>query len=280
MANSNYSTDNYMDINSPELKQAKKDLLKSGYSGTKRAFEIFFVMCFLVLLPLALYGLYEHIKWSNLPILFFGAICGILFADFMSGLVHWGADTWGTLEWAFVGTTFIRSFREHHVSPTAMCEHDFFETNGDNFMLVLLPLFLLTRKDYLLNSPDGITVSWWDLFSAMFWMTATIGVALTNQFHKWAHMSRLPAVVAFLQNSWIILPRTYHSLHHRPAFECSYCITTGWLNPLLDYINFWRKVENVVQKLTGLIPREDDWKWTGLVKETPDAVKRYMDKSK
>jgi len=275
MANTNYNTENYMDINTPEIKQAKKDLLKAGYSSTKRAFEIFFVVCVCILLPLALSKLYPHLYWSNFPILFFGGICGLLFADFMSGLVHWGADTWGTLEWPFVGTTFIRSFREHHVSPTAMCDHDFFETNGDNFMLVVLPLVLLSRK----GDPD-VTVGWWDLFSAMFWMTASIGIAMTNQFHKWAHTAKLPAVVATLQNWWLILPKTYHTSHHRPAFDGCYCITTGWLNPILDHSHFWRKVEDVVQKITGLIPREDDWKWTGLVKETPEAVKRYMEKTK
>jgi len=280
MANSNFNTENYMDVNTPEIKQAKKELLKSGYSSTKRAFEIFFVGFVLVLLPIGLYNLYYHIYLSNLPILFFGGICGILFADFMSGLVHWGADTWGTLEWPFFGPTFIRSFREHHVSPTAMCEHDFFETNGDNFMLVVPPLLYLARKDYFLNSPDGITVSWWDIFGAMFWMTAAIGISMTNQFHKWSHSAKLPSLVSHLQDWWIILPRTKHSLHHRPAFDGCYCITTGWLNPLLDNTNFWRHVEYVVNKITGLIPREDDWKWTGLVKETPEAVKRYMEKTK
>jgi len=189
----------------------------------------------------------------------------------MSGLVHWGADTWGTLEWPFVGPTFIRSFREHHVSPTAMCEHDFFETNGDNCMLVVIPLFILA----FFSSSDH----WWSIFISCFWMSACVGVAFTNQFHKWSHTVKLPTIVTLLQRYWIILPKVNHTLHHRPAFDGYYCITTGWLNPVLDGINFWRYVESFVHKMTGLIPREDDWKWTGLVQETPDVVKKYMEEN-
>jgi len=205
-----------------------------------------------------------------------GSIAGMIFADFMSGLVHWGADTWGNLEWPFVGTTYIRSFREHHIAPTAMCDHDWFETNGDNFMLVVIPLISLSMKDYLSNSPDGITVPWTELFMSMFWLSTAIGIAMTNQFHQWSHKQKPPALVSLLQSYWIILPKSSHSLHHRPAFDGSYCITTGWLNPLLDFTNFWRYAESVVHKMTGLIPREDDWKWTGLVPETPEVVKKYL----
>jgi ubiquitin-conjugating enzyme E2 variant len=269
-----------MDINTPELKRAKKELLKQGYSSTKRAFEMFFVFCVVVELPLALYNLLVNIERENFYVFVVAAFLGILFSDFMSGLVHWAADTWGTLDWPFVGPTFIRSFREHHVSPAAMCDHDFFETNGDNFMLVVVPLFFVSRKDYFLNSPDGIHVPWWEIFSAMFWLTTCLGVAMTNQFHKWSHTAKPPALVTLLQNYRIILPKFNHTLHHRPAFDGYYCITTGWLNPVLDGINFWKKVEAIVHKVTGLIPREDDWKWTGLVKDTPEVVLKFMEKNK
>jgi hypothetical protein len=30
------------------------------------------------------------------------------------------------------------------------------------------------------------------------------------------------------------------------------------MNPFLEYIDYWRKLENVISKVTGAIPRADD----------------------
>jgi len=257
-----------MDNNNPELRNAKRELLKQGYSKGKRMIEIMCTVLAVGLFPFACYNIASHFSLSLFPALICGITVGILFADFMSGLVHWSADTWGTLEVPFFGPTFIRSFREHHVTPAAMCEHDLFETNGDNFMLTIIPLYYVGSVNMELDS--------WNIFVAAFWVSTCFGVSLTNQFHKWAHTHRPPPFVTFLQKHWIILPKENHTQHHKPAFDGYYCITTGWLNPLLDSIGFWKTLENIISRATGLIPREDDWKWTGLVAATPVAVMKFM----
>jgi len=267
-----YSTANYMDNNNPELRNAKRELLKQGYSNGKRTVEIMCTLLVAFLFPYACLNIASHFSLPLFPALIGGITVGILFADFMSGLVHWGADTWGTLEVPFFGPTFIRSFREHHVVPAALCEHDWFETNGDNFMLTIIPLYYVgfILKLNLMGHNS------WEFFVAAFWISTCFGVALTNQFHKWAHTHRPPSFVTFLQKYRIILPKENHTQHHKPAFDGYYCITTGWLNPFLDSIGFWKTLEKIISRATGLIPREDDWKWTGLVAATPVAVKNFM----
>ena len=72
---------------------------------------------------------------------------------------------------------FIRPFREHHIDPTSITRHDFIETNGDNFAVVIPPLANMAYQ-FLTTSPEEIqdTYNW-----KMFLFLLAIFASLTNQ---------------------------------------------------------------------------------------------------
>uniref|UniRef100_A0A8R1HW85 TMEM189_B_dmain domain-containing protein n=1 Tax=Caenorhabditis japonica TaxID=281687 RepID=A0A8R1HW85_CAEJA len=239
----------------PQHAGAKK--LASMYSREKRWQEIVSLIVAIFLFSAVFINLlrsWEHSIWKS--VLFY-AVLGVMTADFLSGLVHWGADTFGSVETWF-GRSFIRPFREHHVDPTAITRHDFVEVNGDNFMLCVAPLLWIVWQQHTYEQQQ---LTQWASFH---WYILLLGiyVALTNQIHKWSHTYfGLSKFVVFLQKTHIILPRSHHKIHHISPHACYYCITTGWLNWPLEYIGFWRKLEWVVTKVSGMQPREDDLKW-------------------
>ena len=150
-------------------------------------------------------------------------------------------------------------FREHHVDPTAFTRRDFIVTWGDACM-VSAPF--MSAVVYLLYSTETQQIK---EMHAIFWMF-TIGIivaAANNQTHKWAHThTGNPKWVTWLQNMHIILPKVHHHLHHTPPHTINYCIVTGWANYPLEYVNFWRHLEWIIEKVTGLKPRQDDMKWS------------------
>lgn len=185
---------------------------------------------------------------------------GIVMADFFSGLIHWGADTWGAVDLPVIGKAFIRPFREHHVDPTAMTRHDLFETNGDNLLITSPFVCWYLYK----NSTYPIEILKDDFRFQSFVYALAVFIILTNQIHKWSHMYYgLPAWVETLQKYHIILPKKHHRIHHVSPHETYFCITTGWLNYPLEKIRFFQSLEYIIEKITGVPPRFDDMKWAG-----------------
>jgi len=160
---------------------------------------------------------------------------GLCVADFMSGLVHWSADTYGSPTTPVFGG-FVRTFREHHADQIDITRHDFIETNGDVCIFSSPVHFVLLL---VVEDPFGLAC----IFGVFF------GSYFNSQLHKWAHSAERPRLVRLFQRLRLVLSPRHHSRHHSGPHLTHYCITNGWMNTLLDGIGFFRKLEWLLLQL-------------------------------
>nr|CAB3267065.1 transmembrane protein 189 [Phallusia mammillata] len=241
----------------PPSKNGAK-ILSQLYSPEKRLQEQISVFLCVVVMTIHSILLIRYFQLSNLTYIIPAMFAGIITADFASGFVHWAADSWGSIEIPVLGKAFIRPFREHHIDPTAITRHDMVETNGDNFMLVIIPIAVSVLR-FSTQTLDEIQSNY--AFQA-YTFSLALFICLTNQIHKWSHTySGLPWIVTVLQDYHIILPKQHHRIHHIAPHETYFCITTGWLNYPLEKLRFWVGLEWLIERITGIKPRSDDLKW-------------------
>jgi ubiquitin-conjugating enzyme E2 variant len=182
----------------------------------------------------------------------FAIAVGMAAADLGSGLVHWGADTWGRDDFPVIGHRLLVPFRVHHVNPDDFLRRTFVDTNGDVAFLAipLISLLFLLPLD-----------NWWGSAAATAGF-AFCGIGMmTNQIHQWAHMPAPPRLVRLLQDWSIILGRVEHAAHHQRPYDVHYCITTGWCNRAAEALGIFRRMETAITRVTSARPRQDDLRY-------------------
>lgn len=162
----------------------------------------------------------------------FKAIGVVLFADFITGLVHWMEDSYWSPETPILGKWLVIPNIAHH-------------ENGQDFL----------KKSWLASSWDLLLAGIAVIFIAFCANRLTWEVALfvsiiinANQIHKWAHMTRYankPKIIGFLQKLYILQRTDHHGRHHRKPNNTHYCTVTNVLNPVLDKLRFWRGLEKI-----------------------------------
>jgi hypothetical protein len=216
----------------------------SGYSGIEdhsaplhsfleHATSFIFPLLFGLNVYLAGARLYElDLLWLvviALPIAMLGG-------DFISGIVHWAADTYCSEDTPIVGQSLVKPFRMHHIYPRDICTHNLVATVG-NVCILAFPVLSLTLVLMWLSD------HWLLAFGVLMTALMSVATVATNQFHKWAHQESPSAFARWLQRKRLVLEPSHHQLHHTSPFEMHYCITTGWLNPFLNKIKFFRRIE-------------------------------------
>ena len=188
-------------------------------------------------------GMFLH-WWT--PLVLAVAACA---ADFVSGLVHWTADTWFSETMPVLGRRFLRPFRVHHVNPDDFLRRNFVDCNGDVAMLNMPMLIAALAVPVLSDSGAAVSLA----------LVAFAATSLpTNQVHQWAHMPDPPAAVRWLQRRRIILSADDHARHHQEPYVANYCIATGWCNRWLLALGFFPACERLITQCFGIEPRADE----------------------
>ena len=165
---------------------------------------------------------------------------GIVGGDLVSGIVHWAADTYGSEETPLIGPSLVKPFRLHHIYPRDICTHGLVELTGNVCILAVPALSLSLYLLWLM--PD----SGWLAFAAICFALLAAATVATNHFHMWAHQESPSRLARWLQRRRIVLEPQHHQMHHTLPFDRNYCITNGWLNPLLNKLKFFRRLEAVL----------------------------------
>lgn len=172
-----------------------------------------------------------------------------ILSDLLTGILHWFADTYGSEDTPVLGR-LIKPFRLHHIYPGAICRHDLVLTIG-NACLIAVPVLGI-----LLYSMAGeAEIPGTKSFAALSLTLVAFAAVATNIFHRWAHAEETNRPIRLLQRSRLILTKEHHELHHSRPFDTNYCITVGWLNPLLEKLEFFRKFELLLGRL-GVRPAD------------------------
>ncbi len=219
-----------MDVNSHTHQSAH---LTNPAGDRPRYYQIFEIMAFslfaiyqILFLIVILRNIPTNSTWSLLVGVALVPFIGYLLADLFSGIFHFIGDTFGSETMPILGPNFFLPFREHHVDQKAITRHGFFEVNGTN---CLGSLFILVPAYYLIN----VEVSHAHfLLAALIWFFLLF-VFLTNQIHRAAHLDKVSPFVAWLQRKRLILSPEHHQVHHTAPFRTYFCITSGWLNPII-----------------------------------------------
>jgi len=163
----------------------------------------------------------------------------IALADLITGLVHWWEDAYGNPNWKIIGKYIVEPNLIHHKDPRDLAPAGYFKLTYISWvfaaMLIVIPWLAFDFHPFL--------------------YLATILIATqANQIHCWAHRTDKEngPIVRAIQRIGVFQSRRHHGIHHRPPFIGSYCILTNYVNPVLDRIDFWNRLEWMLKRVFNL----------------------------
>jgi plasmanylethanolamine desaturase len=168
----------------------------------------------------------------------------ILLADFVSGVIHWAEDAYARFKpqrKLRLLNAIARDNKRHHLRPREFLRRSWWQSSWD---LMAIGALILAAA-YALGA-----LSW----AVVLFVVLSVNA---NQMHKWAHRNARenPTVVTWLQRLHLLQGARHHGRHHSGTKDSHYCVVTNVLNPVLEEVNFWRRLERVIAHATGKAPK-------------------------
>lgn len=161
------------------------------------------------------------------------AIAGWLFADFVTGLFHWWEDRIGRVDMPFIGKWLIEPNRLHHSDPMAFTGG----TLADRSLASAVAACTLATLWVLAFGPS------------VFCLAFAIGGSVVNEVHRLAHLGKAAGLIGMLQEVGLLQSPAHHAGHHRGAHDRRYLVLTDMLNPVLDRLKVWDRLENALRRV-------------------------------
>ncbi|MEA2943761.1 MAG: hypothetical protein QOD09_4290 [Bradyrhizobium sp.] len=200
------------------------------------------------------------ISWVYIAV---ALLVGYFVADFASGLVHWGLDTW--FDERQLGRV-VAIAREHHTHPQHILGYGFME----HCTLGSAPSAILVGLPALVTALCPTSIPAYCLM--IVWLVTSTCLFFGTSFHNLSHRRSKSAIIRAAQKMHLVVAPEHHWVHHRSDQIIRYCVINGWANYVCDPLGVWRGLEWLIQKLTGAVPRRDDLEWQRLYKETGTLI--------
>tara|TARA_R110000868_G_scaffold202754_3_gene450526 strand:- start:751 stop:1281 length:531 start_codon:yes stop_codon:yes gene_type:complete len=163
-----------------------------------------------------------------------------MLADFITGVVHWFED-----KYLHEGSRFkfidgiTKDNIKHHNYPHALCIGSLW-SNINTSLAITIPLTIVL---IYLGAQEVIYL-------------AVAFASFGNIIHRYSHEHKrnVPVAIRWIQATGFMISQCQHGEHHfnetgvigKDDTTKRYCVMTSWLNPILDYINFFGTLEIII----------------------------------
>jgi plasmanylethanolamine desaturase len=186
--------------------------------------------------------MWRHTKHTFMARIVVEAALTVAAADLVSGVVHWVEDAYARPDARLLGPLAEANLR-HHWRPREFLQKSWWSSSWDLLLA------------------SAVVVALAAAFDVLTWQVALFAllVANANQIHKWTHMTRaeVPAPVRWLQNALLLQTPRHHARHHGGARNSHYCVMTNFVNPMLEEVMLWSRLERLIERTTGLKRRSE-----------------------